>query len=175
MENSIIQRDNPILRQKAKEVGISEIKSAYVQNVIKNMNSALSKEKDGVALAAPQIAISLRIFVVAGIAFDIAEGTYEENRESARKNMVFINPVITKTSKSRKDVEEGCLSVRWKYGKISRATKATVEAYDENGKKFSYGGTGLIAQIFQHETDHLDGKLFIDNAHDIIDLPPKQK
>ena len=71
-------------------------------------------------------------------------------------------------------MEEGCLSVRWKYGKVMRSEKATITAYDENGKKFSRGATGLIAQIFQHETDHLDGVLFIDKADNIVDLPPKK-
>jgi peptide deformylase len=62
---------------------------------------------------------------------------------------------------------EGCLSVRPLYGKVRRATKATMEAYDENGKKFTKSGSGLLAHIFQHETDHLDGILFIDKARDI--------
>ncbi len=53
------------------------------------------------------------------------------------------------------------------YGKTWRSKKATVTAYDENGKKFERGGSGLLAQIFQHETDHLNGILFIDHAKDV--------
>jgi peptide deformylase len=67
-------------------------------------------------------------------------------------------------------MEEGCLSVRYLYGKVSRGVKVTVEAYDETGKKFSKGGSGLIAQIYQHETDHLNGTLFIDKAKDLVEL-----
>jgi peptide deformylase len=63
--------------------------------------------------------------------------------------------------------------VRWLYGKTYRSKKATVEAYDENGRKFKMGGSGLLAQIFQHETDHLNGILFIDHAKDVKEeLPP---
>jgi peptide deformylase len=61
------------------------------------------------------------------------------------------------------------------YGKVKRAEKATVVAYDEYGKKFTKGGSGLLAQIFQHETDHLDGVLFIDKAKFIEEIPPEPK
>ena len=64
-------------------------------------------------------------------------------------------------------MQEGCLSVRPLYGKVRRATRTTIEAYNEQGKKFIMNGSGLVAHIFQHETDHLDGILFIDKAKDI--------
>ncbi len=69
---------------------------------------------------------------------------------------------------------EGCLSVRWFYGEVERSTNATIEAYDENAKKFTRGAGGLLAQIFQHETDHLNGILFIDKAKNIVDMPPEK-
>ncbi len=72
-------------------------------------------------------------------------------------------------------LEEGCLSVRYLYGKVSRGKKATVVAYDEKGQKFERGGTGLLAQIFQHEVDHLNGILFIDKAKYLEDMPPHPK
>ena len=70
---------------------------------------------------------------------------------------------------------EGCLSVRWLYGKVSRAEKARVRAYDENGKIFEVGGSGLLAQVFQHETDHLNGILFSDTAVDLREMPPEKR
>jgi len=89
--------------------------------------------------------------------------------------LVFINPKIFKLSREKDWVPEGCLSVRWLYGKTYRSKKATVEAYDKNGKKFKMGGSGLLAQIFQHETDHLNGILFTDHAKDIKEeLPPNK-
>ena len=78
--------------------------------------------------------------------------------------MVFINPEITKLSKAKREMSEGCLSVRGKYGTVMRHEKATVRAWGEDGKPFTYNGTGLIAHIFQHEVDHLDGILYTDKA-----------
>ena len=72
----------------------------------------------------------------------------------------------------RTAMEEGCLSVRWLYGKVRRSEKATIRAYDEHGKRFTLGASGLIAQAFQHETDHLEGVLFVDKADHLEDVPP---
>jgi peptide deformylase len=167
MAVKIVQRDNPVLRQIAKDVLVSDIKTPKIQKILSDMKKALASQDDGVAIAAPQIAIPLRIFVISGKANDIAK------RTEGNPDEVYINPVITKISKDRKLVDEGCLSVRYLYGKTKRATKATVEAYNEKGEKFSRGASGLIAQIFQHETDHLNGILFIDHAKHIKDLPPE--
>ena len=68
--------------------------------------------------------------------------------------------------------EEGCLSVRYLYGKVKRSVKATIEAYDENGKRHTFGASGLLAQIFQHEMDHLSGVLFTDTAIDVEEIIP---
>jgi len=90
------------------------------------------------------------------------------------KDLVFINPKISKLSKEKEWLPEGCLSVRWLYGKTYRSKKAMITAYDEKGKKFQRGASGLLAQIFQHETDHLKGVLFTDHAKDIREeLPVK--
>ena len=99
----------------------------------------------------------------------------EKNDGDLKKyeDMVFINPKILKLSKSTKMMDEGCLSVRYLYGKVKRSQKAMVEAYNENGKRFTKGGSGILAQIFQHEIDHLNGVLFIDTAVDVQDLPPE--
>ena len=77
-----------------------------------------------------------------------------------------------KLSKKQNELGEGCLSGRWKCGKVKRASKATVQAYDEKGRFFTHSASGLLAQIFQHETDHLNGILFIDKAVDIRDIKP---
>ncbi len=150
-------KTNP-LRLIALPVKPIEFGTAALKKTIKNMQTALAKEEDGVALAAPQIGVSKRIFVV-------APTSYEEGAKW--KPLVFINPTITKKSKKMMEQQEGCLSVRWIYGKTHRHVSATVEAYDENGNKFSFGGSGLIAHIFQHEVDHLDGILFIDHGYDL--------
>jgi len=74
-------------------------------------------------------------------------------------------------------VDEGCLSVRGIYGNIERSKNATIKAYDENGNKFVRGAGGLLAQAFQHECDHLEGTLFIDNAKETwkVEMSKKNK
>ncbi len=166
---TIVQKNDPILRAKAQIVPLTEIGSPKIKKILSQMSKALAGCDDGVALAAPQINIPLKIFIVAGKIF-------AEEKEPIPPDLVFINPQITKLSKKKVILDEGCLSVRWQYGKIKRAEKATVEAYDELGRKFSYSASGLLAQIFQHEIDHLEGILFIDNATDLQEIPPdKQK
>jgi peptide deformylase len=168
VDDTIIQIDekeqNP-LRLKARLVEEQEFGTQLLRDIIASMKRALLKEEDGVAIAAPQIGISLRIFVV-------SPSAYEE--ESKHKPLVFINPKIIKKSKKTKVMQEGCLSVRWIYGKTKRAISATVEAYDEDGKKFSYGGSGLLAHIFQHEIDHLEGILFIDHGFDLEEFTEEE-
>ncbi len=172
----IIQKENPILRQIAKKVPVKEITGPEIKKILKEMSAALAKEIDGVALAAPQLGISLRIFVVSGaVLHSLKTGEdIEMTKKQKHHDLVFINPEIVKLSKGAEWMEEGCLSVRYLYGKIKRAKKATVRAYDENGKLFERGASDLLAQVFQHETDHLNGKLFIDKAKDIEDMPPEK-
>jgi peptide deformylase len=88
---------------------------------------------------------------------------------------VYINPQIKKVSRKKRQLDEGCLSVRYLYGKVKRAEKVTLEAYNEKGEKFTKGGSGLLAQIFQHETDHLDGVLFIDKAENVVEVLPEKE
>lgn len=160
IDDTIIQESGKAkdpLRTIAKSIEKSEFGSPYLQEVVATMQKTLAKESDGVALAAPQIALPLRIFVVAPSAYP---------EEAKLKPLVFINPKITKRSKKTAVMQEGCLSVRWVYGKTKRSVSATVESYDIDGNKFTYGASGLIAHIFQHEIDHLDGVLFIDHGFD---------
>jgi peptide deformylase len=89
--------------------------------------------------------------------------------------MYFINPVIVKKSRETQVLEEGCLSIRYLYGKVRRSKKITVRAYDENGVLFERGASGLLAQIIQHENDHLDGILFVDKAMDVEEILPENE
>lgn len=175
---NIVQKENKVLRETAKEIPTKDIKSPKIQKILKEMSSALFSQNDGVALAAPQIGYSLKIFIVSGKIFDKdflrGEGLpKDKEKKEIPKDLIFIDPVISKLSREKNWVPEGCLSVRWLYGMTHRSKKATITAYDENGKKFTRGASGLLAQIFQHETDHLKGVLFIDNAKDIKEEKPK--
>jgi peptide deformylase len=169
----IVQSEDPVLRKIAKEVPIDLITKPKIKKVIGDMIEALDSQNDGVAIAAPQIGISLRIFIVSGRIFDEdfirGKGSTEGKLyvKSRQPDLIFINPILKKMSSDRKLLPEGCLSVRPIYGKVRRATRATVEAYNEKGEKIVKSGSGLLAHIFQHENDHLDGILFIDKAKDM--------
>ncbi len=159
----IVQDGHKALRKIADEVTENEFGSTKLLKILSDMKEALDSQDDGVALAAPQIAITKRIFVVSSKIL---------KNEEVEKDfpLIYINPIITKISSDKKKMDEGCLSVRPLYGIVKRSTRATVEAFDENGEGFSISASGLIAQIFQHEIDHLDGVLFIDKAKHVKEL-----
>src|SRR3989344_3605974 len=171
-KTKILQRDAPVLREMAKSVPIKDIKSKKIRAILAQMKEALHGEEDGVAIAAPQIGESLRIFIVSGKALAWSNKTKKFDKKKELDDLVFINPEIIKTSKKKKKVEEGCLSIRWLYGQVKRSEKVTIRAYGETGKQFERGASGLLAQIFQHEMDHLDGILFIDKAENLREIPP---
>ena len=172
----ILQQDAPVLRAEAEPVNPKDFGSPRLKKILNDMQVALEKEEDGVAIAAPQIGVPLRIFVVSHRVFEMDDTPPRTTpqgepiapiKKDPARDMVFINPSLLKVSRKKKWVPEGCLSVRWLYGEVARADKATVRAYDENGKLFTRGAGGLLAQIFQHETDHLNGVLFIDTARNV--------
>lgn len=160
----IVQEPAPVLRKKAHDVPADLIGSKQLNEWIEQMSDALAKEDDGVAIAAPQIGVPYRIFVVS----HKASKKFDED-------LVFINPEIIRLGKHKEELTEGCLSVRWKYGLVKRATTATVRALNTEGNEFVMSGRGLLAQIFQHECDHLNGVLFIDKARNLEDVPPPEQ
>ena len=137
-----------ILRQKCEAVKPEEINDEFratLNEMFQTMESA-----NGVGLAAPQVGIAKRFFVL------------QADDEVKR---VFINPEITKTSAQTSSYEEGCLSLPGFYEEIVRPVKVSVSALDENGKHFVINDAdGLLARIIQHENDHLDGILYIDRG-----------
>jgi len=160
----LVPQNHPALHAIADEVPLDEITSKKIQKVLADMRTALDAYNingfNGVAIAAPQIGVSLRIFLV--------HNTNTEEEGTTRiPDLVAINPRIVKLSKRTHIVGEGCLSVGEDYGAVRRSTHATLRAYDEHGKEYERGASGLLAQIFQHEVDHLDGTLFVDKAEDV--------
>ena len=179
----ILEKNNPILRRKAKPLSLKEITSPKTHTLITRMHEVLLHEPDGVALAAPQIGVSIRLFIVSPKIFLAGKPGVEEKRTSRTDkkkltpadNCIYINPQILKRSRKKTSMDEGCLSVRNYYGKVERYDKATISAYDEHGKKFTRGASGLLAQIFQHEMDHLEGVLFSDRAEPLFYVPPETR
>lgn len=157
-----------MLRRIADLVPEKDFGSSKLADTVEQMLDALDKERDGVALAAPQIGISLRIFVVRH------ERMHPEEEKSEPDIGVYINPEIVKTSRKRVLMDEGCLSVRRVYGKTDRHERATVRARGVDGKVFERGGGGILAQAFQHEIEHLNGILFIDHATDLVEITKEQ-
>jgi len=166
---NVVQKEDKVLREKARELKPEEIKSDEIKNFLKQMSETLVDYDEGVALAAPQVAKPLSIFIVSGRFFspDLKIKDEEEVKQPKTKDIVFINPKITRVSKKRESIPEGCLSVDGVQGEIKRSSKVTIEAFDENGTKFTRGASGLLAQIIQHEVDHLNGILFIDSAKNL--------
>lgn len=163
----IVQNGDPVLRQIAAPIPEEQFGTAELAQVLKDMEEALDREKDGVAIAAPQIGVAMRIFLVR---YDRLEPP-AEGTTPAPDIGVYINPEFVRSSRRRDVMEEGCLSVRGTYGKTYRHERATLQARDAQGKHFERGGGGLLAQVFQHETDHLNGILFIDHAFETYQMP----
>ncbi len=163
-EQSIVQKEHPALHERAVDIPLEQITGSEIQAMIADMHRLLQEQHDGVALAAPQIGASVRLFIVSSRVF---------TKLHPLEPLVYINPVITKRSKNQKTMDEGCLSVRGWYGKTIRSTDVTVTAYNERGHKFTRPATGLLAHIFQHEIDHLEGVLFCDHATDMeeVEIP----
>src|SRR3989304_1242694 len=119
----IVQKEHKVLRGQAKAVPISEIRSSKIKKNLADMKKTLASQDDGVAIAAPQINIPLRIFVVSGKIFK-SNSQRSDLKNSKRtdlkgpEDLVFINPEIIKLSKKTKSMPEGCLSVRWLYGEV---------------------------------------------------------
>lgn len=128
-------------------------KTADVRTLIIRMREAMETH-NGIGIAAPQMSENVRVFLVAKDLFP----------DVILPSDVFINPKVRRKGFKREISEEGCLSVPNVFGQVSRKTTITVEAYDQQWKKFKLAARGLLARVLQHELDHLDGTLFIDKA-----------
>jgi len=137
-------KNNKTLR--AKNLPVEQI-DGQLKATIQEMRRLMSLE-NGVGLAAPQVGINQRFFVI----------------ELENKYYVFINPKVLQYSKECVDMEEGCLSVPDQAGVVTRPAEITIEAYGTNNKKFKLKAKGVLARVIEHENDHLEGILFIDKA-----------
>ncbi|MEP6986633.1 MAG: peptide deformylase [Chloroflexota bacterium] len=164
----IIRPDNPILRKKAKRVTNFDKK---FQTLIDNMVETMI-EAPGVGLAAPQVAISQRL-LVARLQDD--EKSKEEFGDLAGKLFVLVNPEIVKSSKETVEGVEGCLSIPGYLGTVDRFEKITIDSLDRNGKAQRIKAEGWLARVFQHEIDHLDGRLYIDIAKEVWEVRPEDE
>jgi len=145
----ILKYPDPVLRRKAKRVShVDESLNRLIDDMIETMHQV-----SGAGLAAPQVGVSLRIAVI---------GIPDE------EVIVLVNPEVVRKSGERV-VVEGCLSIPGYRGEIKRAEKVTVKALDRNGKAFRIKADDLLAEVLEHETDHLNGILYID----LLESPEK--
>lgn len=156
---NVIYLDDERLRQKAKKItqftpGLKQL----AQDMLETM-----RHYDGVGLAGPQIGVMLRIFVAE---IPLSEDGESTSHPQSGKSYILVNPKIVKVSRSLVEGQEGCLSIPDWRGLVERAEWIEVKAQDINGRKMKLKVDGLLARIFMHEIDHLEGILFIDHIED---------
>lgn len=146
----IRQNDDPILRTPCKEVQAVDDK---IREILNDMADTMYHTGNGAGLAANQVGLLKRLVVI-----DMGDGLIK-----------LVNPKYIAHS-GEQDCIEGCLSFPGRWGKTKRPAKVTVEALDENGKPFRMEGTGDMAKCLCHELDHLDGRVFIDQVTEWLDV-----
>lgn len=159
----ITQFGAPVLRQKARHLELSEIKSVSTKQLISNMHFTLTSKKLGIGLAAPQVGESLAIAVINIQKTDIRPDIDEFK-------LTIINPRVTRVFGRKSQQWEGCISSgagkAGLFAKVPRYKKIELEYTDDQGKKHKQIFDGLPAHVIQHEVDHLNGVLFVDRVKD---------
>jgi len=156
----ILSYGSPILKKEAKEItqdypNLNEL----IDNMWETMYAA-----QGVGLAAPQIGVSIRLFVIDASPFVDKENMTDEEIETLRNfKKVFINPNISLEEGNEWNFNEGCLSIPDIREDVSRKEKITLEYFDENFNSKKLNLNGLSARVVQHEYDHIEGILFVDH------------
>lgn len=142
----------PVLRKKAQDIDIENYPdlSELIDNMFETMYNA-----EGIGLAAPQIGLSERIFVI-----DLTPLADEEHPEFKDFKKIFLNATITNRSGEIEAIEEGCLSIPGIHEKVPRESQIEITYFDEKGVEHNEAHSGFIARVIQHEYDHIDGILF---------------
>jgi len=161
--HEIIYYGHDTLRKVAEEIG--DVNGEII-SLIDSMYNVMYRSK-GIGLAAPQVDVSKRLFIL-----DISE---EEGGRGV--SLELINPVIMESSEQEGPYNEGCLSVPGIWEEVTRPLEILVAGVDREGNEVEYEAKGLLARVMQHEIDHLNGILFIDRIEDYIrsELRPELK
>jgi len=155
----IVAYGDPVLKKKAKDI------SKDYQNLDKLINNMWDTMYNayGVGLAAPQVGLPIRMFVIDPAPFAEDEELEEAEKETLKNlRKVFINPQILEETGEEWAFSEGCLSIPEVREDVFRQPDITIEYYDENWKKHTETYSGLAARVIQHEYDHIEGVLFTD-------------
>jgi len=157
---------HPVLRKKVRPVPPAEITAAPIQRLIDDMAQTMI-EYNGVGLAGPQVHEELRLFV-AQVIRDDDDG--EESDARGPGILALINPEIKPAGRQVEEDWEGCLSIPDLRGLVPRYRDISVKAYDRTGRQIEMQASGFMARVIQHETDHLDGVLFLDRMKSLDSL-----
>ena len=149
---------HPVLRKSARQVTLSELSDSAIQQLIDDMFETMH-EYQGIGLAAPQVHVDLRLFV-AGV----------DDPEVGVPPVVIVNPEISPIGDAAEDDWEGCLSIPDIRGRVSRQVEILVRSLDRHGRAHTMTASGFQARVIQHETDHLDGVLFLDRMTSLDSL-----
>ncbi len=155
----IVKLGDPILRKKARRISMDELASEEMQRFIDDLIETM-KAANGAGLAAPQVGHSVAIAAV---------HVQDNPRYPYKPNVpltVFVNPTITPLTDETEMLYEGCLSVPDLRGRVPRVMRIRVEAVDRHGAPLDFEARGLTAGTYQHEFDHLEGRLFVDRVAD---------
>lgn len=157
---------HPVLRKKVRPVPPAEITAAPMQRLIDDMAQTMV-EYNGVGLAAPQVHEELRVFVA-----QVIRDQDDEDEDETRKPeiLALINPEIKPVGREIEEDWEGCLSIPDVRGLVPRYHDISVKAYDRTGRQIELKASGFMARVIQHETDHLDGVLFLDRMKSMASL-----
>ncbi len=160
----VLKMGNPLLREQAQPFQLEEITSNQSQELVQSMWDT-TDEYGGIGLAAPQIGISKQLAV---IRIDEDNERYPEAEKS--EEIVIFNPQITVLDETLQGFWEGCLSVPGLRGVVFRPRKVQIDFLDQSAEEASFIAEDFLATVFQHELDHLFGKLFVDRIEDISTL-----
>lgn len=158
MQLPIVAYGDPVLKRKAEEItkDYPEL-DQLIENMFETMYAA-----SGVGLAAPQIGLPIRLFIVDASPFAEDDEEEDGDPECADFKRVFINPIIFEESGEEWGFEEGCLSIPNIREEVKRKSTLKIEYYDENWELYEEELDGILARVIQHEYDHIEGILFTD-------------
>ncbi len=154
---------HPVLRQVAAQVPVKDIRTPETQRLIDDMVETM-REYNGAGLAAPQVHVLQQIAVIE------VNGNPRYPDAPSIPLTVLINPVVTPVTEETEEGWEGCLSVPDMRGMVSRYTTVRLEAYDREGKELDVVAKEFFARVIQHETDHLNGIVYLDRMKDFRTL-----
>ena len=160
----ILKMGNPLLREVADDFSTEEIKSPETIILLKDMWDSL-EAAGGIGLAAPQIGVSRQLAII-----KLSEESDRYPDMEDTEEFVIFNPKITVIDETEQGFWEGCLSVPGLRGFVERPRSIRVDYLDENAKSKSIEVEDFLATVFQHELDHLIGKLYVDRMKDITTL-----